>query len=315
MMAGLRWLTALAFLLMAFQATSSQRPAFGQAFTTGPDLVRPTSMRSPLDRRLETQPQIRVRVTYLLLDAETRRKLYAAMPPESINTSTSLPGRIETETLQTQSHDAACQQQIRVPTRATTCLIDAETEQTIRAEIESLTSSSISKSPAVILLGGSEAEVNDLTQLPFVVDARSARDETNKTPSLCVLDQGTRIRILADAVRSSESSTTEISLVAEVRSSTVAGVTSDEIFGRGDEPLVVQVPEYHVKSAMVSEVLASGQSLWIDLHQKQSGQIQQETAVPILGRVPYVGKSFTNTSDVSIDQYRVVMLRPEFMAP
>ena len=58
-------------------------------------------------------------------------------------------------------------------------------------------------------------------------------------------------------------------------------------------------------------MLVSGQTLLIDPHMSSTKNIRNETSVPLLGKIPYLGRSFKNVALSTLDQHMIVLLRPE----
>ena len=74
--------------------------------------------------------------------------------------------------------------------------------------------------------------------------------------------------------------------------------------------MTVQVPIHQVTTAATSAILLKGQTLLVDPHVSTSKTYQSETRVPVLGKIPYVGRSFKNVSVGRVEQHLIVLLQP-----
>lgn len=278
-------------------------------------LVRQANLRSAL------RDQIKVKVSYLMIDAETRREIYAEMAGDKIGAVTSMPEppvRVPLDQIQTSQ---TCSHEITVPARATIGVLTEAEFRDIRTRIDSSPTSQITKSPSMIVLDGIEAEMNNLAQFPIVIDAASSGESVGDlaaktvTPTIRIYDQGTRVRLLASVWSADGNPVADstIKLTIEGTTSVIDEVAVDEIFG-GDQPMTTKVPQHQIKTVTVVETLGANQALWLDMHFKQPKSVRAETPVPIINKVPYVGRSFKNVHDVQVDQYLVLVLQPSVIA-
>lgn len=257
--------------------------------------------------------QIRVSVQYLMVDKETRAAVYADLESTAIKTSVLVPGTTASADLQANQSPLRSTQQINSPSRVTTCVLDDSDTAGIMEKAFESASSDVVRSPSVILLDGKQAEMNDVVQRPFMVDMQ--QDGSVMKPIVHVIDEGTRLRLLVHLTeRSATPPSTDtdqpVHLSCELLISRILDVKSDQVFGLQDEPLTVQIPVHQVTAAIASQQLAKGQTLLVDPHVTKTKSVQQESKVPVLGRIPYVGRSFKNTSVGTVEQHVLMLLQP-----
>ena len=256
--------------------------------------------------------QIRVSVQYLMVDEVTRTAIYADLESTAIKTSVLVPGTTDSADLQTNDSPLRSSQQINAPSRVTTCVLnDSDTAAIMNKAMES-ESSDVTRSPSIMLLDGKQAEMNVLVQRPFVVDMQ--QDGSLMKPIVHVIDEGTRLRLLANLTdASADPPSTDIDqpihLSSELVISRVLDVQADQVFGLKDEPLTVQIPVHQVTAAITSQQLAKGQTLLVDPHVTRTKSVQRESEVPVLGKIPYVGRSFKNTAIGTVEQHMMMMLQ------
>ncbi len=257
--------------------------------------------------------QIRVSVQYLMVDEVTRTAIYADLESTAIKTSVLVPGTADSEDLQTNASPLRSSQQINAPSRVTTCVLnDSDTAAIMKKAIES-ESSDVTRSPSVMLLDGKQAEMNDVVQRPFVVDMQ--QDGSGMKPIVHVIDEGTRLRLLANLTNPaadpcSADTDQPIHLSSELVISRVLDVRSDQVFGIDDQPLAVQIPVHQVTAAMASQRLAKGQTLLVDPHVTRTKSVQRKSKVPVLEKLPYVGRSFKKTAIDTVEQHMLMLLQP-----
>ena len=71
---------------------------------------------------------------------------------------------------------------------------------------------------------------------------------------------------------------------------------------------VTPVPE--ISSAIASDRLTVGETLLLDPHVTTSKQIENEQGIPILNKIPYVGRTFKNTGRAVVQQHLMLLLQP-----
>jgi Bacterial type II and III secretion system protein len=266
-----------------------------------------TDFQPTTDSNLDSRAQIRVTVQYLQVDKETRAAIYSSLSQDSLKSSIHVPATAETTALVEHSPGAACQSQTVAPGRITTCVLNEADSSAIMQRVKASLASEVSRAPNLILLDGKEAELNDLVQRPFVVDMQPDGDIIK--PVVNVLAEGTRLRLLAGLGVVPDGSE-GIQLTAEVQISRILDVGKSEVYGLSEEPMTVQVPLHHIGTSSVQEVLAKGQAILIDPHLTRTSMIQSNAKVPLLGKLPIVGRSFNNVSAASVEQNLLVILQP-----
>ena len=85
---------------------------------------------------------------------------------------------------------------------------------------------------------------------------------------------------------------------------------SQVVYGSDSEPAKVQVPSHVVKEAEASAQLAEGQALLIDPYLTHTVEVQSEASVPMLKKLPYVGRGFRNKSVARVERNIMVLLKP-----
>jgi hypothetical protein len=260
-------------------------------------------------RRLASSgSQIRVTVQYLMVDDVTRAEIYEIIGPSIIHHSVHATEISDSPSLQGISSRLGSSQQTRSPSWVTTCVLDdSKTAEIIQKAVQS-ESSDVSKAPNVSLLDGKEAEMSDIVQRPFVINIQQVGDATK--PVMQVLDEGTRLRLLANLAEEPSPQGQTIHLTSEITISQILDVKTNQIFGLEDEPLTMHVPIHQITTATAAEQLLVGQTLLIDPHVSKSKSVRVESGVPMIAKIPYVGRRFRNMSIGSVAQNMMVLLQP-----
>ncbi|MFK8112824.1 MAG: hypothetical protein AB8B91_11510 [Rubripirellula sp.] len=259
--------------------------------------------KRPINRDLSQLTQIRVSVQYIHVDAKTRASIYAGVSVDTIKSATHVAIKAKSKPLEQASIGSSCHGQIKSPTRVSTCVLRNTDSESILQMARQAVASDVSRAPSVLLLDGKEAELNDLVQRPFVIDLQP--DGAVMKPVVHVLDDGKRLRLLAKVV-----DTDQIQLTAEIEVSQVLDIKTMEVFGEQDTALTVQVPFQQITTSVAKEQLESGQTLLIDPHLTTKKIVQSEAKVPVLGSIPYVGRSFRNVNQASVEQHLLILLQP-----
>lgn len=253
--------------------------------------------------------QIRVKVQYLLVDAETRAAIYQGLDRNSIVSSVQTPLAAEEINLEETVSSVTSLQHILAPSRVTTyTLSEAEFAGALQKAIDS-PSSQFNAAPKVILLDGNDVEMTDLVQRPFVIDFQL--DGETVKPSVHVLEEGTRLRMVGYLTDPAAGSNQDINLKCELTVMRVLDIKTDQVFGIKDEPLTVHLPFQQINSAVATRRLAAGQALLIDPHVSQSRSVESETGIPMFGRkIPYLSRAFKNVSKATVEQHMMLVLQP-----
>ncbi|QDT06990.1 Bacterial type II and III secretion system protein [Rubripirellula lacrimiformis] len=287
------------------ESNISGTPQTGLGTSTDPLFdFQPASQTSP-----DALRQIRIRVRYLMVGMEERKQIYKSLGKDKlrhISNASRLTG--EQDSLRSGMAVNTSVQRVVSPSSATTSVLDPTDLESVIHLAKQSNASEVQNAPSIFVLDGTEAEMNDLSQRPFVVDLVGQEKE----PNIQVFDVGTRLRVHARIVpgESPQSPAGKIHLGAELNCSRIQNVITEQLFGLADEPVEVQVPQYMTKTVNVAEAVAAGYALLIDPHHRSTRQIQSNVPMPMVGRIPYLGQNFTSTESVNVEQYLLVILEP-----
>ncbi len=263
-------------------------------------------------RDADEKLQIRVKVQYLFVDSETRAAIYKGLDRESIVSSVQTPPAVAKISLEESMSPVASLQQIQAPSQVTTyTLSETEFAEALKKAVDSPTSQ-LNAAPKIILLDGNEVEMTDLVQRPFVIDFQL--DGETVKPSVHVLEDGTRLRLVGHLTDPAAGLNQDINLTCELTVMRILDVKADEVFGIREEPLTVHVPFQQITSAVATRQLAPGQALLIDPHVSQSLSVQADQGVPIVNKIPYVSRLFKNVSTGTVQQHLMLVLQPSVEA-
>lgn len=259
-------------------------------------------------RSAGAQPQIRVTVQYLLMDDATRSAIYEGLDPKSLRRAIQYPAAVGRMALDESVAEVGSAQQSQSPSRTTTCTLDAEEFAELFRTVVASPNSKVNVAPKIFALEDKEVEMTDLVQRPFVIDIYLDGDVVK--PSIHVLEDGTRLRLLARRIPSQVGAGQTLELSCELTVMRVVDVGSDQVYGIKDEPLSVQVPTQQVTTAIARCQLDPGETLMIDPHVRQDQVVRSESSVPLLGKIPYVGKTFKQTGAGVVGQRLILLLQP-----
>lgn len=291
-------------------------PALAPAVKTTP--FRSASHRMPprLDAEMtspESLTQIRVRLQYLMVDAETRKAIYAGLPAESITHLASSKDEGQLPPVNFFPDDGFAADGVQAllvrPSHSTHCVLNVSEVESIIRQVDASPSSALRRTPSITVLDGKSAEMNDLTQRPFVVSFETDQNGRAGQPTIQLFDEGFQIRVRVRHV----AATSQFDLAAELTCSRITDVSTELVFGIDDDSIEIQMPTHSIQRVGVSRTLAAGELLMIDPYYATQQHVQQSTPVPMLGRLPYVGQNFTNRSDVQVKQYLMAVLKPELL--
>lgn len=263
-----------------------------------------TAARQSADGKL----QIRVTVQYLLVDDETRDAIYGKIDHKLLKTTLHPAEPAPRAVLDGTTSPLAVTHHVRSPSRVTCCALDELPYSKLISSAAASPLSQVDVAPKIILLDGNEVEMTDFIQRPFVVDFQLEGETV--APKIQVLDEGTRLRLVGNLSDPNGSAHQSIELQCELSISRVLDVHADKVYGLGEEPLGAQVPVQQTTSAVVSHEVKPGQTLLIDPHVRQSKVVQNETGVPMLGKLPYVGRTFKNVERAEVSQHMLLLLQP-----
>lgn len=316
----LRWLVMFLATVPLAEHASAQLvisdPAAASESVRQASLAQPRSELPPAtmrevelakDLRGADRTPVRVSVQYLMVDADARAKIYGQLDSGSIGRASHRWTKQADRELHTIDQSELTANQLFSTSRITTCLMsESEASAAIGFATKSA-GSNVSRAPSVLLLEGKPAEINDIVQRPFVIDV--VPNGNNYEPQIEVLDVGNKIRMLA-SMPGGTAKTSPVHLKVEFTASRILGITTDKIFGLQDEPLTVQVPTHQITTAFASVEIPAGKALLIDPHVPSTNQVSSESSVPVLGKIPYVGRSFKNTELAEVEQYLMLLLKP-----
>ncbi|WP_165440568.1 hypothetical protein [Rubripirellula amarantea] len=321
-----RWIVARVFLLACVFAAG---PAQGQLSISGPlDDLGHDSAESPMGsvdsnpwpialasasqpystapRPVETQ--IHIKVHYLVLTGEQRRMLYEQLGDQPHLTQTSTTPKPPVTDLskfagQIESHSA-----VRSVQRCSRVVFASSLLPDLFDQVQVDEHSRVERSPAVILIEGNQAEMNNLTERPFAIGVDESQQQQVE-----FLVEGTQLRIFAHRQPTSvgQSESSPLRVVAELQFSRLDSSDTENVLIDKDTFVEIAAPKQTTKSVVVSSVVDSGQSILIDPLVNLPIRIQREKAMPVIGRVPLLGKAFTSLEETSVDQHTMVVLTPK----
>ncbi len=280
-------------------------------FKTGPVMpvglsVPARLINNPLVRAGSGDKQIRINIRFVMLDPETRRGMYARLGAKRLKTVGSQVPRLQAIP-EADFSETRGTQMIAKSSRVTTCILeDAELAEIMR-DVAGSAGSNITRAPSIVLIDGQETEMTDLVQRPFLVDLQ--RQETDQgvdvNSVVQVLNEGMTTHLAAATTPSGR-----IHLVSRLMFEKIVSVEGEEVFGVRDEPVTIQDPVHQRKIVHATENLEAGQTLLVDPYVKHETKISTTTGVPILSSIPYLAKSFTNTTRASVEQQMIVLIQP-----
>ncbi len=252
--------------------------------------------------------QIRVRVQYLWIDAETRKAVYADLPAESIQHCSALSDDAQVDG-DAEFGSTACRTQLSRPGHGTHCIVSSSQASAIVGRVKDASRSEVKRSSPITLLDGKAAEMNDLTQRPFVVSFQ--RDGETTVPKIQLFDEGSQLRIRAADLPADNAFGFDV----EFSGASIVAIAEEIIFGIEAEPVKIQTPTHTIQTMQVSTQLSAGEVLMVDPYYSTMRNVNQQTPSPMLGRLPYVGQNFTHQENVAVQQYLIALLQPERISP
>ena len=164
--------------------------------------------------------------------------------------------------------------------------------------------------------------MNDIVQRPFLVGVPGKQPTvaqvsgesplgdnsygSNPGDGIQVLNDGTSMRmraLLQDEQR--------IHLDTEVSFSRVLGTTSKRLYGVSDQRVAtIQVPRHQVESVSVASEMKLGETLQIDPYITKEVKLEVDRDVPVLGKIPYLNRTFKNKSMATYDANWMILVQP-----
>ena len=254
--------------------------------------------------------QLRIQIQFLGLDQATREAIYTGLGADHLESSINLPQVMsqmpEPKLLaNTPTHSETT---IRSATRVTQAVLDAAEVASILEMTQAATNSVVAHAPNLILLEGKKLELTDLVQRPFIVNHE--KQDTGTKPILQRVEEGMRLAVVANPTTPDQDQREHVELGCEIMSSRIVDVRTDTLLSLPGEGLTVQVPIQQIATVHASIRLALGQTWLIDPHMTSTRSVRIETSVPLLSKIPYVGRSFTNVAVSTLNEHMIVLLRP-----
>lgn len=255
--------------------------------------------------------QFRVSIRYLLVDAETRRQIYSRLVSESIRRASIAPESEPNRELTIDTSSPLCIKRLTSHGHSATCVLDTATANEIVKLASESSLCTVSQAPAVNLQQNLAAQINDMVQRPMLVDVD--RDTEQLKPVVRIVDEGTRIRLLARSlVHAAEGDVIE--LATEFTNVRILAVNTFEILGLTDKSMTFQAPVSETTTIVASERLVSDQLVLIDPHITNLVTIEVDKA-SMLGRLPVVGKAFAASESKQVENHLMVLIKPDIYAP
>jgi len=302
-------------------------PALGQLTITTPEesehaeQVRQVSLSRPAPPMLSdngasakhtaSTEQIRVRLQFLEVDSTTRAAIYAGLGPGSVFTSTN-PPRWDSQESNVESMTNFPNRSIsqsRSSALVTQAILTKAEVAGILKMAEAANHSVVADSPNLMLLNDRKMELTDMVQRPFIVNHQKQGDTIQ--PIIEHLSEGTRLGIIAKVEKSPDGIPAGFAVGCEFVSQKIIQTRSGFLFGLGNEPFEVQIPHLQVTKARATARIRVNQTLLFDPHVTSTRVIRNETGVPILEKIPYLGRSFRNVDITEQEQHVIVLLQPE----
>ncbi len=174
---------------------------------------------------------------------------------------------------------------------------------------EAANHSVVADSPNLMLLNDRKMELTDMVQRPFIVDHQKQGDTIQ--PIIEHVSEGTHLGIIAKVEKSPDGIPAGFAVGCEFVSQKITQTRSGFLFGLGNEPFEVQIPHLQVTKARATAKIRVNQTLLFDPHVTSTRVIRNETGVPILEKIPYLGRSFRNVDITEQEQHVIVLLQPE----
>ena len=307
-------------------------PALGQLTITTPKgsehakQVRQVSLSRPAPPMLSdngasakhtaSTEQIRVRLQFLEVDSTTRAAIYAGLGPGSVFTSTNAPrwdpqdwGSQESTVESMTNFPNRSISQSRSSALVTQAILTKAEVAGILKMAEAANHTVVADSPKLMLLNDRKMELTDMVQRPFIVDHQKQGDTIQ--PIIEHVSEGTHLGIIAKVEKSPDGIPAGFAVGCEFVSQKITQTRSGFLFGLGNEPFEVQIPHLQVTKARATAKIRVNQTLLFDPHVTSTRVIRNETGVPILEKIPYLGRSFRNVDITEQEQHVIVLLQPE----
>ena len=307
-------------------------PALGQLTMTTPEesehaeQVRQVSLSRPAPPMLSdngasakhtaSTEQIRVRLQFLEVDSTTRAAIYAGLGPGSVFTAMNPPrwdsqdwGSEESTVESMTNFPNRSISQTRSSALVTQAILTKAEAAGILKMSEAANHSVVADSPNLMLLNDRKMELTDMVQRPFIVNHQERGDTIQ--PIIEHVSEGTRLGIIAKVEKSPDGIPAGFAVGCEFVSQKITQTQAGFLFGLGNEPFEVQIPHLQVTKARATAKIPVNQTLLFDPHVTSTRVIRNETGVPILEKIPYLGRPFRTVDVTQQEQHVIVLLQPE----
>lgn len=268
----------------------------------------------------EAGDQVLFTMRVIKLDDETRRTLYHEMDLKKVQS------RIEQVN---EPQDIASQSTIepelssltRVTTTSlvTTALMNDQQVKQLHELVSQTEHCELVAAPKVITNMGQVAGIQQRVQRSFLSKVEEVEVEGEKSfrSDISVLNQGLDFILQADSVQAADTSSKEspssssggIHVRLKMQQSRIVGVEQHEVYGIGDTAKTIQIPSQEIRMVTASQDLMPGQTLLVDPYFESTDEVASEAPMPLLGKVPYVSRSFQSKEPQVVKTHLVVLLQ------
>ena len=249
--------------------------------------------------------QIRFDIQVLRVDNETRDKIYQQLGGESIQTQIT---KVENQTAQSsgESIEAKLGSHHKTTTGSvvTTAIMTRDERTALLQLVKESEHCNVVARPRMIAGGGQVAAIQQQVQRPFLADLQEVKsgDELAIQSGIQVLNEGMDFVVQGDVDGDA------LHVRAKIQQSKVADVQQHSVYGIGDGQKMIQIPTHEVRVATASERLLPEQTLLLDPYFQSNQTHQTTTGTPIFDKVPYLNRSFKQTSVESVTTNLIVLM-------
>jgi type II secretory pathway component GspD/PulD (secretin) len=250
--------------------------------------------------------QIRFDVQVIRVDNETRDKIYGQLGVANVQTEiTKVDESTAHPTVDGGEETLGSHHKTTTGSIVTTAVMDREQHQAILDLVKQGESCSVVAQPRMIAGGGQVAAIQQQVQRPFLADLKEVQtgDHTGVHSGIQVLNEGIDFVVQGDVDGEG------LQVRTKIEQSKVVDVTQHKVYGIGEGPKVIQIPTHEVKVASASERLLPKQTLLLDPYFQSVEQQHSTVGTPILDKVPYLNRSFKQTSVKSVTTHLIVLVK------
>ena len=250
--------------------------------------------------------QIRVNVTLLVVDSETRGTVYQQIGRDRITTSASkVPVQPSNPLAVSKGQLLEATHAIGTTARVSACRLELDTARSILGKVQAATQSRIGMQRSLLVMDGKHAEYSDVAQRPFIVDHEPI--EGGLKPVLQVLDESTTVRVGASLVQNRIDGPAQILLSGQFEFSKILDFKTEPVYGLQDAETVMQIPVYSMRRARAQLQLSPDEALLIDPYLSHTVQVEKNAVVPVLKGL---SNTFKNKPKAQVTQYVMILLQP-----